>query len=97
MDLEGRIPRELKQTESMLTELFPSETSRIAKTASETARLFDMMKKITIHVLSGAGMGVSASWTDDSNKKPREGYKLTYIQAVKIIIDAITGPIILPK
>lgn len=64
---------------------------------SETTKLFDMMKKITINVLSGAGMGESVEWKDDKNSSPEPGFKMTYIQAVNVVIDAVTGPIILPQ
>lgn len=65
--------------------------------AGETTRIFDMMKKITINVLSGAGMGTSVEWRDNANEKPSPGFKMTYIEAVKCVIDNVAGPIILPQ
>ncbi|KAH8662818.1 cytochrome P450 [Tricladium varicosporioides] len=64
--------------------------------AGETNRIFDMMKKITINVLSGAGMGTSVEWNDNASEKPSPGFKMTYIEAVKHVIEGVAGPIILP-
>lgn len=63
--------------------------------AGETNRIFDMMKKITINVLSGAGMGTSVEWKD--NEKPSPGFKMTYIETIKHVINNVAGPIILPQ
>jgi cytochrome P450 len=63
---------------------------------AETNRIFDMMKKITINVLSGAGMGTSVEWRDDANEKGSPGFKMTYIEAVKHVVQNVAGPIILP-
>lgn len=65
--------------------------------AGESNRIFDMMKKITINVLSGAGMGTSVEWRDNANEKPSPGFKMTYIEAVKSVIDSVAGPILLPQ
>jgi cytochrome P450 len=83
----------IRQTEGLLGEVYEKADGAVS---DSTNRLFDMMKKITIHVLSGAGMGASVAWNGNDNEKPREGYKLTYIEACKTVINAIAGPIILP-
>jgi len=80
------------QTEGLLAEVYDKADGK----SSDTNQLFDMMKKITIHVLSGAGMGASVDWHSHANEKPREGYKLTYIEACKTVIEAVAGPIVLP-
>ena len=85
----------LKQTDGMLHELFG--TTEKPGESIVTARVFDMMKKITIHVLSGAGMGVSPPWDNSEEEKPKEGFKMTYIQAMKVIIDCMAGPMVLPR
>jgi cytochrome P450 len=82
----------IRQTEGLLGEVYEKADGAV----SESNRLFDMMKKITIHVLSGAGLGASVTWNGDDDEKPREGYKLTYIGAIKTVINGIAGPIILP-
>lgn len=81
----------LKQTDGLIDEVVDNTLE------GETNGVFDMMKKIAINVLSGASMGASVEWNDDANEKPKPGYKLTYIEAVKVVIDAVAGPIILPK
>ena len=79
----------IHQTEGMLDEVLGSGD------VGETSRIFDMMKKITINVLSGAGMGTNIAWTDKEKAKP--GFKMTYIEAVKHVVNGVTGPIILPQ
>lgn len=81
----------LKQTDGLIDEVIDDGLE------GETNGMFDMMKKIAINVLSGASMGASVEWNDNDNGKPKPGYKLTYIEAVKVVIDAVAGPIILPK
>jgi cytochrome P450 len=83
----------IRQTDSLLAEVYDNADGQ----NSDTNQLFDMMKKITINVLSGAGMGASVDWRSDANDQPRKGYKMTYIETCKIVIDAIIGPIILPQ
>ncbi|KYG41897.1 hypothetical protein M433DRAFT_7589 [Acidomyces richmondensis BFW] len=85
----------VRQTEGLLNEVFRSSTQ--SDVAGESNKVFDMIKKITIHVLSGAGMGASVQWDDDGNEKPKAGFKMTYIQAVKTVIHNVGGPIILPQ
>ena len=82
----------IKQTEGLLGEVYEKADGGV----SDSNRLFDMMKKITIHVLAGAGMGASVAWNGDDDEKPREGYKLTYNEAIKTVINGVAGPIILP-
>jgi cytochrome P450 len=81
----------IHQTEGLLDEVVGDGN------AAETDRIFDMMRKITINVLSGAGMGTSVEWNDNGNEKPSLGSKMTYIEAIKHIIRAVVGPIILPQ
>lgn len=84
----------LKQTDGMLDELFGANSQ--VGDSKVTARVFDMMKKITIHVLSGAGMGVSPTWRSEDDEKPKPGFRMTYIQAIKVVIDSMAGPMALP-
>ena len=81
----------IRQTEGLLDEVLGNGNT------GETSRIFDMMKKITINVLSGAGMGASVQWKDSANHKPKPGFKTTYIEAVKHVINNVAGPIILPQ
>ena len=83
----------IKQTEGLLNEVF----QRSEADTADTNRIFDMIKRITIHVLSGAGMGASQPWQNDENEKPKPGFKMTYIDSVKTVINNVTGPVILPQ
>ncbi|KAK4501848.1 hypothetical protein PRZ48_007657 [Zasmidium cellare] len=76
----------VKQTEGLLGDVGGGEV---------TGELFDGMKKITINVLTGAGMGESVAWKDDG--KGKGGYRMSYIECVKVVIECVAGPIILPK
>jgi cytochrome P450 len=80
----------VEQTRGLLEEIVGDQQS------AETTRMFDAMKKITINVLSGAGMGARVQWREDVNEKPKPGYKMTYIEACKTVINNMNGPIILP-
>ena len=84
----------VRQTLGLLDEVFARAGG---DESAETNELCDMAKKITIHVLSGAGMGASVPWRDDSTEKPPPGFKQTYIQSVKSVLNGITGPILLPR
>lgn len=81
------------QTKGLISELEESAADGI----TDSHRLFDMGKKITINVLSGAGMGARVAWNDDSTETPKPGFKQTYIQSVKALMDGIQGPLILPQ
>lgn len=82
----------IRQSQGLLNELDSSPEKDVG-----TIRLFDMAKKITIHVLSGAGMGASVPWEDSLTDQPKPGFKQTYIQTVKSIIHNVDGPLILPQ
>ena len=83
----------VRQAEGLLNEV--NETADNG--AAETNKLFDMSKKITIHVLSGAGMGASIPWRNEVTEQPKPGFKQTYIQSVKTVIESVQGPILLPQ
>ncbi|KAK4542300.1 hypothetical protein LTR36_006953 [Oleoguttula mirabilis] len=85
----------IRQTDGLLGEVYRGALN--PGEAAESTHLFDMIKKITIHVLGGAGMGASVPWDDDVNVKPKSGFKMTYMEAVKTVIHNVTGPIILPQ
>ena len=55
-----------------------------------------MIKRITIHVLSEAGMGAKTPWQQIDDRKAVSGLKLTYIEACKIVMESVTGPLIIP-
>ena len=82
----------VRQSQGMLEELDSTSEKEVG-----TTRLFDMAKKITIHVLSGAGMGASIPWQDSLTDHPKPGFRQTYIQSVKSIIGNVDGPLLLPQ
>lgn len=80
----------VKQTEGLLREVELGS-------GGQTNRLFDMMKKITVNVLSGAGMGASVVWEENEDEEESKGAsRMSYMQAVKTVIEGVAGPIILP-
>ncbi|KAE9366377.1 cytochrome P450 [Stipitochalara longipes BDJ] len=81
----------IRQTQGLLDEVIGDQE------AGETNLLFDMMRKITMNVLSGAGMGAKVEWNHNETAKPSPGYKMTYNEAIKHVIAAVVGPIILPQ
>jgi cytochrome P450 len=83
----------LRQTEGMIDEIMQSAGE---SGYAETNQLPDMLKKITIHVLSGAGMGTKKAWDDANDERPAPGYKRTYIEDTKIVMGAMAGAILLP-
>ncbi|KAK6441286.1 hypothetical protein LTR95_002479 [Oleoguttula sp. CCFEE 5521] len=82
----------LKHTSGMMGEVFDQVDGNVA----ETTEVFNMMKKITINVLAGGAMGQDVTWNSDRDDRPRPGYKMTYMQSCKTVIEAVAGPIILP-
>lgn len=89
----------VRQAEGLVGELMNNEKKE--KGVAETNKIFDMMKKVTIHVLSGAGMGTTVSWEGDEaggeKKQLKPGMKMNYMDACKIVTAATMGPIILPQ
>ncbi|KAJ5791569.1 uncharacterized protein N7518_008580 [Penicillium psychrosexuale] len=83
------------QTTGMLDELLLIGTDR-ERVSAESTKMFDMIKKITIHVLSEAGMGAKAPWKSTDGEKPGSGFKMTYIESCKSVMASVTGPIIIP-
>ncbi|KAK1983037.1 hypothetical protein LZ30DRAFT_789484 [Colletotrichum cereale] len=84
----------IRQTEGMLEDLFSIEgTDKNEATLAESTALFDNLKRITIHVLSEVGMGASAPWRE----RPQPGFRMTYIQACKVVMGHCTGAIVIPN
>ncbi|KAF7193247.1 Cytochrome P450 monooxygenase [Pseudocercospora fuligena] len=88
----------IKQSEGLVNEVTKKDALNGGKGVAETNQVFDMLKKVTIHVLSGAGMGTTVSWASDGGeKKLKPGMKMDYMDACKIVTGATMGPIILPQ
>lgn len=84
----------VRQTQQMVEEIY--EGAAPGQISVDSNKLFDSLKKITIHVLSGAGMGASVPWKNKDGEQPRPGFKMNYMDTVKSVINGITGPILLP-
>ncbi|KAK3679893.1 hypothetical protein LTR78_000270 [Recurvomyces mirabilis] len=82
----------IQQTDGLLREV-----CSVSDHGTETTKLFDMMKKITMNVLSGATMRRSVPFNDTEPEKPQAGFKLTYVEAIKVLVKAIAGPMALPR
>ncbi|CAI7621474.1 unnamed protein product [Penicillium viridicatum] len=83
------------QTTGILDELLLVGSEK-KKSFVESNELFDMIRWVTIHVLSEAGMGAKALWRSEDDEKPEPRFETTYIEASKVVMDAITGPIAIP-
>ncbi|GAB7357366.1 hypothetical protein MBLNU459_g8311t1 [Dothideomycetes sp. NU459] len=83
------------QTTGMLEELGLIGTAQ-DKHSTESVKLFDMIKRITIHVLSEAGMGTKIPWRHEDAEKPKPGFQTTYIEACKVVMESVTDAIIVP-
>ncbi|KAJ5977572.1 hypothetical protein N7501_000914 [Penicillium viridicatum] len=83
------------QTTGMLDELLLVASEK-KKSFVESNELFDMIRRVTIHVLSEAGMGAKAPWRSEDDEIPEPGFETTYIEASKVVMGTITGPIVIP-
>lgn len=54
------------------------------------------MKAIAINVLGAAGFGISRPWKTGENEKPEEGFRLTYMEATRTVVENIVEAAILP-
>lgn len=95
----------VRQTMGMLEEIFScppssssssSNTTSTANTTATTNQIPEMLKKCTVNVLSGAGMGTRKPWSDDATEVVPSGYGQTYIECVKTVLSAMQGTILLP-
>ncbi|KAI5247618.1 cytochrome P450 [Aureobasidium subglaciale] len=60
-------------------------------------KLFDMLKKITIHVLMAAGMGQELSQQDDKHIVSESGYTMSSIDALTTVVTNLIGLVMLPS
>ena len=85
----------VRQTRGMVDEIM-SQSTQSQPTSAVSKEMFNMLKKITIHVLIGAGMGNSVPWKSDDDEKIPPGFKMTYMGATQTVMDAVLGPISFP-
>lgn len=84
----------MRQAGGLLDDLFPADAGSI--TAAETTKLFDMLKKITIHVLMAAGMGKQVSWNCEPDGELEAGYTMSPTVSLTTIVANIVGIGMLP-
>ncbi|KAI0440524.1 cytochrome P450 [Xylaria telfairii] len=83
----------IRQTRSLLTQVFPPSSSNAD--SAETRLIFDMIKKVTIHVLFNASMGREAHWKEEY-EKPEPGYRMTQIESLTAVVSNLAGAAMIP-
>lgn len=78
----------VRQTRQLMQSVFRKNENGV------TNEMFDGIKKVAIHVLYRAGMGNQQDF--EGEEEVKQGMKLSYIDAVKIINENVSGPTILP-
>ncbi|KAI1111536.1 cytochrome P450 [Nemania sp. NC0429] len=91
--LKAVFDESIRQTSSLLGQTFSSHTSHTD--LADTRLIFDMVKKITIHVLFHASMGTKAEWSDESGE-PEPGYRMTQIESLTAVVSNLAGAAIIP-
>ncbi|KAJ2999054.1 hypothetical protein NUW58_g128 [Xylaria curta] len=83
----------IRQTSCLLDEAFSTPTT--SPEWAETRLIFDMIKKVIIHVLFNASMGKKAHWKDE-REKPEPGYRMTQIESLTAVVSNLAGPAMIP-
>lgn len=86
----------IRQTRGLLSDVFAAAEGDQQPTSSETVHLFDMLKRVTIHVLLGTSMGVKVPWHGKS-RAVEPGYKMPHIESLNTMVVNIVGVGMLPK
>lgn len=91
----------IRQTRALLSSMEKkSQDNGVDSNSTSSNDIFDMIKRIAIHVLYAAGMGTKQEFESSDaaveKDKPKDGLKLTYIDAVKTINENTAGPIFVP-
>ena len=63
---------------------------------TDTRQMFDMIKRVAIHVLYAAGFGNIQDFSTSEGEQVKPGMKMTYIDAVKVINENAYGPTVFP-
>lgn len=79
----------MRQTRSLLHDIFSNQTGN----AADTVALFDMLKRVTINVLLGAGMGLQTNW---EKQDPDPGYELEHRDSLVTVVSNIVGAVMFP-
>ncbi|KAI0968648.1 cytochrome P450 [Xylaria arbuscula] len=83
----------IRQTHGLLNQAFSPSSSNAD--SAETRLIFDMIKKVTIHVLFNASMGREAHWKEEY-EKPEPGYRTTEIESLTAVVSNLVGAAIIP-
>ncbi|KAG6006383.1 hypothetical protein E4U21_007114 [Claviceps maximensis] len=98
--LKNMFQESIKNTRRMLRDLKHSAPSRDTfsdkEEILETRHLFDMLKKVTIHSLLTAGMGIHVAWKDEDEKAREPRYKMTYFESLVTMVANLSGVGLLP-
>ncbi|KAG6012891.1 hypothetical protein E4U54_007238 [Claviceps lovelessii] len=91
----------IKKTRRLLADvkhssLFPDKPVDESQEILETRHLFDMLKKVTIHTILAAGMGVPVAWKDEDEIARDPGYKMTFVKSMDTITTNLAGGNLLP-
>ena len=62
----------------------------------ETLHLFNMLKKLTIHVLMASGMGRQVPWQDEGHDQPEAGYTMTSVESLTYVVANLVGLGLIP-
>jgi cytochrome P450 len=81
----------IRQTRGLLASIRDNGN---AASGCTTHNMFDLVKRVTIHVLYAAGMGNQQDF--DGEEEVPKGMNLTYIEAVKAVNENAAGPTVLP-
>ncbi|KAI0010166.1 hypothetical protein F4779DRAFT_639665 [Xylariaceae sp. FL0662B] len=84
----------IHQTSGLLEEAFLRSGGKPGFT--ETSPLFDMLKKISVHVLLSPGMGIKVPRRTEEEQSPEPGYKMTHVEPLTTVVASIVGAVILP-
>lgn len=90
----------VRQTKDLLASISKATKDTDGSESGVTHQMFDLIKRITIHVLYAAGMGnqqdFNSNEAGNGGDAPKPGMKFSYIDAVKIVNDNVSGSIVIP-
>lgn len=88
--LKSVFEESIRQTSMLLGEVLAPGKGGSEVRSAETPHLFDMLKKVTIHVLLCTSMGVEVSW-DSSDRVVEPRYTMLHIESLNTMVVNIVG------
>ncbi len=85
----------MRQTHGLLEEIFSSAGGK-QNGSAETPLIFDMIKKITIHVLFGAGLGTRVPWKYEEDKGLQPGNRMFQVESLTAVVSNLVGATLVP-